>query len=71
MVEPELRTRLGVPDGVFMAATITIGRPAGGHGPVRRRPISELVYEEEWDHPAPWAVDPPETRHTQAGPPRS
>jgi nitroreductase len=69
MVEPELRALLGVPNGVFIAATITIGRPAGGHGPVRRRPISELVYEDAWDHPAPWAVEPPGTRHTQAGPP--
>ena len=45
-VEAELRTLLDIPDEVFMAATITIGKPVGGHGPVRRRPISELVYEE-------------------------
>ena len=70
LVEDELRALLGVPDGVFMAATITIGRPAGGHGPVRRRPLREVVFAEEWDRPAPWAVDPPGTRHTQAGPPR-
>ncbi len=70
MVEDELRPLLGIPDGVFVAATITIGKPAGSHGPVRRRPIAELVYEDAWDQPAPWAVDPPGTRHTQAGPPR-
>lgn len=70
MVEPELRALLGIPEGVLVAATITIGKPAGGHGPVRRRPIAELVYDDEWDRPAPWAVDPPGTRHTQAGPPR-
>ena len=70
MVEDEVRSLLGVPDGVFIAATITIGRPAGGHGPVRRRPIAELVYEDAWDQPAPWAVDPPGTRHTKAGPPK-
>lgn len=69
MVEPELRELLGVPDGVFVAATITIGKPAGAHGPVRRRPIGELVYEDAWERPAPWAVDPPGTRHTAAGPP--
>jgi nitroreductase len=70
-VEAELRTLLGVPDGVFMAGTITIGRPAGGHGPVRRRPMSELVYGEGWDQPPAWAVDPPGTNFTSAGPPKA
>jgi nitroreductase len=69
-VERELRDLLSIPDGVFMAATITIGRPAGSHGPVRRRPIAELVYEESWEASPEWAVDPPGTRHTSAGPPK-
>jgi nitroreductase len=64
-----LRTLLGVPDEVFLAATITIGRPVGNHGPVRRRPMAELIYEESWGTPADWAKDPPGTRHTSAGPP--
>ena len=68
-VEHELRELLAVPDGVFMAATITLGRPVGSQGPVRRRPLPELVFEESWDSPAPWAVDPPDARHTAAGPP--
>ena len=70
LVEPQLRELLGIPDDVFMAATITLGKPAGRHGPVRRRPLGELVYDDAWGAPAPWAVDPPGTRHTQAGPPR-
>ncbi|MGE0387996.1 MAG: nitroreductase family protein [Gammaproteobacteria bacterium] len=70
-VEAQLRTLLDIPDGVFVAATITLGRPDGGHGPVRRRPIGELVYEDAWNQPAPWAIDPPGTRHTQAGPPKT
>ena len=70
-VEAELRELLGIPEGVFMAATITIGKPVGGHGPVRRRPVSELVYEEQWDHAPEWAADPPGTQHTSAGPPRA
>jgi nitroreductase len=69
-VEDELRALLGIPDNVFIAATITLGRPEGGHGPVRRRPLPELVFEEAWDQSAPWAVDPPGTRFTSAGPPR-
>jgi nitroreductase len=71
LVEPQLVSLLGVPDGVFVAATITIGRPAGGHGPVRRRPLGELVYGDRWGDAPAWAVDPPGTRHTAAGPPRS
>lgn len=69
-VEQELRALLDVPEDVFLAATIPLGRPAGNHGPVRRRPLGELVYEERWDAPAPWAVDPDGTRFTSAGPPR-
>lgn len=70
LVEPQLRELLNVPDGVFMAATITLGRPEGGHGPVRRRPIGELIYEESWDSAPAWAVDPPGEQHTSAGPPK-
>ncbi len=68
--EPEVRARLAIPDEVAIMATITIGRPAGHHGPVRRRPIGELVFGERWGIAPPWAVDPPGTRHTAAGPPR-
>ncbi len=63
-VEAELRELLAVPDEAFMAATITLGRPRGGHGPVRRRPLGELVFEETWGEAPDWAVDPPGTRHT-------
>ena len=57
-VEDELRQVLGIPDDVAVAATIALGRPEGHHGPVRRRPLSELVSEDRWAQPAPWAVDP-------------
>ena len=65
----ELATVLGLPDHVAVHATITLGEPAGHHGPVRRRPLGELVYEDRWGGPAPWALDPPGTRFTRAGPP--
>jgi len=65
----ELRSLLHIPDGVELAATITLGRPAGGHGPVRRRPLPELVYGERWGEAPPWAVDPEGAAHTSAGPP--
>lgn len=68
-VQEELRELLGIPSEVFIAATITIGKPEGGHGPVRRRPMRELVYAETWGDAPDWAVDPPGTQHTAAGPP--
>ena len=69
LCEPQLRDLLAIPDVVAIAATISLGKPLGSHGPVRRRPIGELVFEDRWDSPATWAVDPPGTRFTQAGPP--
>jgi nitroreductase len=69
LVEAPLRDLLDIPEGVALAATITLGRPEGGHGPVRRRPMGELVYDDTWGRAALFAVDPPGTRHTAAGPP--
>jgi len=69
-VEEDLRAVLAIPEDFAIAACIPIGRPAGRHGPVRRRPLAELVFDDRWDTPAPWAVDPDGTRFTSAGPPR-
>jgi len=69
-VEPELRELLAIPDDVFVAGTITLGRPEGHHGPVRRRPMGELVFADCSGAPAEWAVDPPGTTFTSAGPPK-
>ena len=68
-VEDELRSLCRIPDTHDIAATIPIGVPQGSHGPVRRRPLNELVYDDVWGGDAAWAVDPPEARFTQAGPP--
>ena len=46
------------------------GDQQGHHGPVRRRPIRELVYDDTWGGDAAWAVDPPDARFTSAGPPK-
>jgi nitroreductase len=70
MVDSELRELLGVPDGTFIAGTITLGKPEGHHGPVRRRPLAELVYDDEWGTAPDWATDPPGTQFTSAGPPK-
>ncbi len=68
-VDAELRGLIGVPDNVAIHATITLGHPEGRHGPVRRRPLAELVFENSWGASPDWAVDPPGTAFTSAGPP--
>jgi nitroreductase len=70
-VEAELKSLLGIPEGAFVAATVTLGRPEGSHGPVRRLPLGELVFADAWGAAADWAVDPPGTRHTRGGPPKA
>ncbi len=68
-VADQLSALLGLPDEATIAATVTLGHPAGRHGPVRRRPLAELVYGGRWGASPAWAVDPPGTRFTSAGPP--
>ena len=69
-VEDQLRTLLEIPADVAISATIPLGKPVGRHGPVRRRPVDELVFDDAWRQPAGWIEDPPGTRFTRAGPPR-
>lgn len=66
--EDELARAAGLPEGVRIAAAIPLGRPAGHHGPVRRLPLAEVVYQDRWGTPAPWAVDPPGTKVSGGGP---
>jgi len=63
-VEAELRDVLGIPEQVFCAATVTLGVPEGAHGPVRRLPLGDLVFEDHWGHAAHWVEEPEGTRHT-------
>ena len=66
-VESELRSLLHIPDNAAIAATISLGKPAGRHGPVRRVPINEVVFEDEWGVGASWAIDPPGTETLSRG----
>ena len=68
-VEPALRSLLQIPEDTLICATITLGRPVGQHGPVRRRPLPELVYSDKWGEAPVWAVDPPGVGHAAGGPP--
>ncbi|MFW2382145.1 MAG: nitroreductase family protein [Acidimicrobiales bacterium] len=61
-VEEQLKELCGIPDDVVIAATIPLGVPEGRHGPVRRRPLADSVYEDRWDVRASWPTDPAGTR---------
>lgn len=61
-VEERLKELLGIPPETFLAATIPVGRPEGRHGPLRRRPVRELVFDDAWGAGARWIDDPPGAR---------
>jgi nitroreductase len=50
--EPLLRDAVGVPDDWMLAGHVVVGWPRGNHGPVRRRPLSEVVFLDHWDERA-------------------
>ncbi len=70
-VEAEIKELLNIPEDVFISCTVTLGKPEGQHGSVRRRPMDELVFGDRWGEAPGWAIDPPGTRFTSAGPPKS
>ncbi len=46
--EPLLREAVGVPAEWMLAGHVVVGWPRGKHGPVRRRPVSEVTYLDRW-----------------------
>jgi nitroreductase len=54
-VESELREILSIPEHVALSACITLGVPAGHHGPLKRKPVSEVTFEDAWGHRPQWA----------------
>jgi nitroreductase len=50
--EQLLREAVGVPADWMMAAHVVVGWPRGRHGPLRRRPMSEVVFLDRWDNAA-------------------
>lgn len=64
-VTQQLAETLGLPAEVSIIATIPLGKPVGKHGPVRRLPLPELVYENRFGESAKWAKDPEGTRYTR------
>ena len=44
--------RFGVPADWMLAAHVVVGWPGGRRGPVRRRPLAQVVFRDHWDEPA-------------------
>src|SRR5437868_8463017 len=49
--EKEVEAALGLPPDVHSYALISIGYPMGRFGPVRRAPLTEVVFENRWGQP--------------------
>lgn len=49
--EPEFRVALDIPDEWHLAGLAIVGWPVGRHGPLRRRPVSEVASLNGWDQP--------------------
>ena len=56
-VETELRELLSIPEGVALSACITLGVPEGHHGPVKRKPLAEVAYDDRWGSTADWIAE--------------
>jgi nitroreductase len=50
--QDELRPLLGLPPEATVGAIVPLGYPAGRRGPVRRRPLEEVVFWDVWGNPA-------------------
>lgn len=46
--EPAIREGLGIPAEVVIAGTIILGWPTGPVGPVRRRPVEDVLHWQRW-----------------------
>jgi nitroreductase len=58
--EADLRTMLGIPDAYEVYCLIPLGYPLDRHGPVRRRPVRQVVFLDRWEQPWPFAGSQPE-----------
>jgi nitroreductase len=49
--EKEAEAALGLPPGFHSCALLPIGYPMGRFGPVRRIPLVDVVFEDQWGQP--------------------
>ncbi|WP_068274111.1 nitroreductase family protein [Aldersonia kunmingensis] len=50
--EALMREAVGMPDDWLLVGHVVVGWPRGRHGPVRRRPLADVVRQDHWDTPA-------------------
>ena len=48
MAEKEVKQVLGIPRNIHTYALIPIGWPKGKFGPVRRKPVEEMIHRDRW-----------------------
>ena len=53
-VESELRALLDIPEHVALSACITLGVPQGRHGPLKRKSLADVTFEESWGDVPGW-----------------
>ena len=53
-VEAELRELLEIPETAALSACVTLGVPAGRHGPLKRKPLGEVTFDDEWGTTPDW-----------------
>lgn len=61
-VEDELRDLLAVPEHVALSACITLGVPEGRHGPVKRKPLADVTFDDRWGETPTWIGDTQDDR---------
>jgi nitroreductase len=49
--EKEAEAAMGIPDDHHSYAILPIGYPLGQFGPVRRAPLRDVVYDDNWGQP--------------------
>jgi len=50
--ESQLRQAVQIPDEWELAAMVVVGWPKGHHGPLRRKPVTDVTVIDRWDRPA-------------------
>lgn len=48
MLEEEWKKALGIPEDMRTFAVVPVGWPRGSFGPVRRRPVAEVIHRNRW-----------------------
>jgi len=56
----ELMAALGIPDNNQIYCLIPLGYPQDKHGPVRRKPVKQVVFWNRWEQPWAFAEEQPE-----------